>query len=66
MKREAAADHDRRMAYTHALAFFIAKGLMDLDAPIDAAFVPPSFRWFARTIESVRSIRPREVLARQS
>lgn len=55
VKREAAADHDRRMAYTHALAFFIAKGLMDLDAPTDAAFVPPSFRWFARTVESVRT-----------
>ena len=50
-----AAEHDRVMAATHALAFFIAKGLIDIRAGEDAAFVPPSFRAMARTIESVRS-----------
>jgi len=55
VKRETPDEHDRRMAYSHALAFFVAKGLMDLNAPTEAEFVPPSFRWFARTVESVRS-----------
>jgi prephenate dehydrogenase len=50
-----AAEHDRVMAATHALAFFIAKGLIDIRAGEDAAFVPPSFRAMARTIESVRA-----------
>lgn len=55
VKLEEAADHDRRMAYSHALAFFVAKGLMDMGVPTDSDFVPPSFRSFARTVESVRS-----------
>ena len=55
VKREAADDHDRRMAYSHALAFFVAKALMDLEAPTDSEFVPPSFQSIARTVESVRS-----------
>jgi prephenate dehydrogenase len=50
-----AAEHDRVMAATHALAFFIAKGLIDIRAGDDAPFVPPSFRAMARTIESVRA-----------
>jgi len=48
-------EHDRSMAFTHALAFFVAKGLMDAGAPVDAAFAPPSFQAIARTIEAVRS-----------
>lgn len=48
-------DHDRAMAYTHALAFFVAKGLLDAGAPPFAPFAPPSFQAIARTIELVRS-----------
>ncbi len=55
VRTEPAAEHDRRMAYSHALAFFVAKGLMDIDAPTDTEFVPPSFRAFAGTVDSVRS-----------
>lgn len=50
-----AAEHDRVMAHTHALAFFVAKALMDIGAGEGAAFVPPSFRAIARTIDAVRS-----------
>lgn len=55
IRRESADAHDERMAYTHALAFFIAKALMDVGAPIESEFVPPSFRSMARTVDSVRS-----------
>lgn len=55
VKQETADDHDHRMAYSHALAFFIAKALMDLDAPTGDLFVPPSYQWVARTVESVRT-----------
>jgi prephenate dehydrogenase len=47
--------HDRAMAETHALAFFIAKGLLDAGAGRAARFAPPSFQAMARTIEAVRS-----------
>jgi len=47
--------HDRAMAFTHALAFFVAKGLLDAGAPSQAPYAPPSFQAIARTIESVRS-----------
>lgn len=47
--------HDRAMAYTHALTFFVAKGLLDAGAPTHAPFAPPSFQAIARTIELVRS-----------
>jgi prephenate dehydrogenase len=50
-----AAEHDRAMARTHALAFFVAKALMDLGAGADASFTPPSFHAMARTIEQVRT-----------
>lgn len=46
--------HDRIMAQTHALAFFIAKGMLDADIPTDSAVAPPSFQAMARTIDSVR------------
>jgi prephenate dehydrogenase len=49
-----AADHDRAMAYTHALAFFLAKGMLDAGAPTFAPYAPPSFQAIARTIELVR------------
>jgi prephenate dehydrogenase len=47
--------HDRVMADTHALAFFIAKGMIDAGAPAGAPFTPPSFQGIAHTIEAVRS-----------
>lgn len=47
--------HDRAMADTHALAFFVAKGMMDVRAGEGVRFVPGSFQAIARTIESVRS-----------
>jgi prephenate dehydrogenase len=52
---QAPAEHDRAMAYTHALAFFIAKGLLDAGAPPFAPYAPPSFQAIARTIELVRA-----------
>ncbi len=50
-----AAEHDRLMARTHALAFFVAKGFIDLGVEEGLPFAPPSFRAIARTIEAVRS-----------
>jgi prephenate dehydrogenase len=47
--------HDRVMAHTHALTFFVAKGMIDAGAGVDVQFAPPSFQAFARTIETVRS-----------
>lgn len=47
-------EHDRLMARTHAMAFFIAKGLIDIGATEDLAFSPPSFQALGQTIESVR------------
>lgn len=47
--------HDRAMARTHAMAFFIAKGLMDAGVPADLPYAPPSFQSIARTIEAVRA-----------
>jgi prephenate dehydrogenase len=47
--------HDRAMADTHALAFFVAKGMLDAHAGEGASFTPPSFQAIARTIEAVRS-----------
>lgn len=52
---EDAIGHDRAMAATHALAFFVAKGLIDIRAGEGAAFVPPSFHAMARMIGAVRS-----------
>lgn len=52
---EEAESHDRSMAYSHALAFFLAKGMLDIDATARTRFVPPSFRAMLRTIEAVRS-----------
>lgn len=46
-------DHDRVMARTHVLSFFVAKGLLAIGAG-DEPFAPPSFQAMARTLESVR------------
>lgn len=47
--------HDRAMAETHALAFFVAKGMLDVVGSGALPVAPPSFQAIARTIESVRS-----------
>jgi len=47
-------EHDQLMAMTHALAFFVAKGMIALGAGEDAAFVPPSFRAMKQTVDTVR------------
>ncbi len=52
---EDAVDHDRRMATTHALTFFIAKGLLDAGVDGSERFTPASFRAIARVLDTVRS-----------
>lgn len=52
--RQGPEDHDRVMATTHALTFFIAKGLLAVGAGAELPFTPPSFHAIARTLESVR------------
>jgi prephenate dehydrogenase len=52
---QSSENHDRVMAYTHALTFFVAKGMIDAGAGVDVPFAPPSFQALARTIETVRS-----------
>ena len=47
-------EHDRTMAYTHALTYFVTKGMLDIGVDrINEA--PPSFRAMAQTIAAVRS-----------
>ena len=53
--REEPEAHDRVMASTHALAFFIAKGLIDMGVPGHAPYAPPSFQAIERTVEAVRA-----------
>jgi prephenate dehydrogenase len=52
---QAPDEHDRAMAWTHALAFFLAKGMTDAGAPLDVPYAPPSYQAIVRTIEAVRS-----------
>jgi prephenate dehydrogenase len=52
---QTAENHDRVMAHTHALTFFVAKGMIDAGAGMDVPFAPPSFQAIARAIETVRS-----------
>jgi prephenate dehydrogenase len=52
---QAAEQHDREMAETHALAYFVAKGMMDAELKLDAENAPPSSRAMLRTVEAVRS-----------
>ncbi|HSP79180.1 MAG TPA: prephenate dehydrogenase/arogenate dehydrogenase family protein [Myxococcaceae bacterium] len=47
--------HDRVMAHTHAITFFVAKGMIDAGAGMDMPFAPASFKALARTIAIVRS-----------
>jgi len=46
--------HDQEMALTHAMAFFVAKGMLDAGVPTDSPHAPPSFRQIARGIEAVQ------------
>ncbi|WP_394822428.1 prephenate dehydrogenase/arogenate dehydrogenase family protein [Pendulispora albinea] len=55
---QSAEEHDMAMARTHALAFFIAKGVIDADQALaddPPPFVPPSFQGLARTMQAVRA-----------
>jgi prephenate dehydrogenase len=49
-----AASHDRLMADTHVLAFFIAKALVEMGIGDDLTLAPPSFRGLANMIAAVR------------
>jgi prephenate dehydrogenase len=46
--------HDKAMAETHVLAFFVAKGMLDAGVDPRVPNAPPSFQAMARTIEAVR------------
>lgn len=54
--------HDRHMAETHAMAFFIARAMLDLDSgntlsdahPHVRELLTPSFRAMAQTVDTVR------------
>lgn len=52
---QSAEEHDRAMAETHALAFFVAKGILDAGVGLDVPYAPPSFQAIARTVDAVRS-----------
>lgn len=47
-------EHDRAMALTQALTFFVAKGLLEVGAD-RVEVTPPSFRAMAASIDSVRA-----------
>jgi prephenate dehydrogenase len=49
-----ASAHDKAMAETHALAFFVAKGMLDAGVDTKVPFAPPSFQAIARTVDVVR------------
>jgi prephenate dehydrogenase len=49
------ARHDQHMALTHAMAFFIARGLLDLGVGNDLRWTPPSFAALAASIAAVRA-----------
>ncbi|WP_243039062.1 prephenate dehydrogenase [Dyella sedimenti] len=48
------ADHDKAMAYTHAMAFFIAKALVEMGVGEDLSLAPPSFLGLANMLAAVR------------
>ena len=49
-----AASHDRAMARTHAMAFFVAKGLIDFGVDDAMMLAPPSFQGMRRMLDAVR------------
>jgi prephenate dehydrogenase len=46
--------HDRAMANTHAMAFFIAKGLVNMGVDEDMSVAPPSFQGLKHMVAAVR------------
>jgi len=48
------AMHDRAMANTHAMAFFIAKGLVNMGVDEDMSVAPPSFQGLKHMVAAVR------------
>lgn len=48
------ATHDRAMAETHALTFFIAKALVEMGIGEDLSMAPPSFLGLAHMLAAVR------------
>lgn len=48
------AAHDQAMARTHALAFFIARALVEMGVGDDLAMAPPSFLGLANMLAAVR------------
>jgi prephenate dehydrogenase len=48
------AAHDRAMAETHALAFFIARALVEMGVGEDLSMAPPSFLGLANMLAAVR------------
>lgn len=52
---ESAEAHDRAMAETHAVAFFVAKGIVDAGLAANVPFAPPSFQALERTVDVVRA-----------
>ena len=46
--------HDQTMASGHALAFFIAKGILESGLELDHPLAPPSVRALLRTVRSAR------------
>lgn len=49
-----AASHDRAMARTHALAFYIARAMVEMGVGEDLSMAPPSFLGLANMIATVR------------
>jgi prephenate dehydrogenase len=42
------------MADSHALAFFVARGIVELGIDVDEPLAPPSFQAMATTVRTVR------------
>ena len=51
---QGAEEHDKAMAETHALTYFVAKGFLDAGLELDSPLAPPSVRALRATIEAVR------------
>lgn len=47
--------HDRVMARTHALAFFVARAMVEMGIGEELALAPPSFRGMANMLAAVRA-----------
>ncbi|HEX7338877.1 MAG TPA: prephenate dehydrogenase/arogenate dehydrogenase family protein [Rhodanobacteraceae bacterium] len=48
------AEHDQAMARTHAMAFFIAKALVEMGVGEDLSLAPPSFLGLRHMLDAVR------------